>query len=101
MIPKDIHSEAGSLIIEWSDGHRGVYPFVDLRLACMCANCVDEHTRKQLVKPNDITPDIKPAKAQYVGRYALNIEWSTGHDTGIYPFDYLRKICFCEKCRTD
>jgi DUF971 family protein len=29
----------------------------------------------------------------WVGRYALSIQWSDGHDMGIYTFDYLRKLC--------
>lgn len=30
--------------------------------------------------------------ATLVGNYALRIEWSDGHDSGIYSFDYLREI---------
>ena len=29
---------------------------------------------------------------QYVGNYAVRILFSDGHDTGIYSWDYLRKI---------
>jgi DUF971 family protein len=27
-----------------------------------------------------------------VGEYALRFDWSDGHKTGIYPFDFLRDI---------
>jgi DUF971 family protein len=30
--------------------------------------------------------------AELVGRYALRIRFSDGHDTGIYSWDYLRSI---------
>ena len=99
LIPKDIEAKDGALHIQWSDGHPGVYPFRQLRLACQCANCVDEWTRKKLINADHIPVDIKPVKADYVGRYALNIEWSDGHRSGIFTFDYLRSICQCEKCR--
>jgi DUF971 family protein len=28
----------------------------------------------------------------------LNIEWSDGHHTGIYPWDLLRSLCPCPQC---
>lgn len=99
LIPRDIAAVDEALRIEWSDGHQGIYPFRELRLACLCAGCVDEWTRKPLLKPETVSAHIKPLKADYVGRYALSIEWSDGHNTGIYSFDYLRAICQCPDCR--
>jgi DUF971 family protein len=34
-----------------------------------------------------------------VGRYALSIEWSDGHDSGIYSYTTLRSLCPCDACR--
>lgn len=99
LVPQDISSENQALIIQWSDGHRGVYPFRDLRMKCLCANCVDEWTRENLVDPARIPMDIKPLSAHYVGTYALGISWSDGHSTGIFTFDHLREICGCSACR--
>jgi DUF971 family protein len=28
-----------------------------------------------------------------VGRYAVQIDWSDGHSTGMYHFDRLRDLC--------
>jgi DUF971 family protein len=39
-----------------------------------------------------IPADIKPVRLMSVGRYAMAIHWSDGHKTGIYSFDYLKKI---------
>jgi DUF971 family protein len=39
------------------------------------------------------TSDVYPTHISAVGNYALNIEWSDGHRTGIYPWDMLRAIC--------
>jgi len=30
--------------------------------------------------------------AELVGNYAMKIEWSDGHDSGIYSFQYLREL---------
>jgi DUF971 family protein len=35
-----------------------------------------------------------------VGRYALSIEWSDGHDSGIYSYRTLRALCPCAVCRS-
>ena len=26
------------------------------------------------------------------------LDWSDGHSTGIYSFDYLRRLCACDSC---
>jgi DUF971 family protein len=31
-------------------------------------------------------------RIQAVGRYAIQIEWSDGHGSGIYPFKRLREL---------
>jgi DUF971 family protein len=36
--------------------------------------------------------DVHPLSVEYVGEYALRFDWSDGHKTGIYPFDFLRDI---------
>jgi DUF971 family protein len=28
------------------------------------------------------------------------VDWSDGHGSGIYSFDYLRSICSCAACRS-
>jgi DUF971 family protein len=33
-----------------------------------------------------------------MGRYAVQFLWSDTHDSGIYPFDLLRKLCRCSEC---
>jgi DUF971 family protein len=35
---------------------------------------------------------------QVVGRYALQLFWRDGHDTGIYSFELLRSLCECSEC---
>jgi len=42
---------------------------------------------------------VKPLGLQLVGNYAITIQWSDGHSTGIYAFDKLRQLCPCEICQ--
>lgn len=87
------------LRIEWKDGHVSTYGPRELRLACPCAGCVDEMTGERILTPRMVDEGVHPLEIQYVGRYALKFSWSDGHDTGIYPFEYLRRLCGCEECR--
>jgi DUF971 family protein len=45
------------------------------------------------------TPAIKILNVEQVGHYAIKIDWSDGHNTGIYSFEHLRKICSCAECK--
>ena len=85
--------------ITWSDEHLSFYATRDLRLDCRCANCVDEWSGTIKVKKELVPPDVHPLNIESVGRYGLRIDWSDGHSTGIYTFDYLREICGCKKCK--
>ncbi len=82
------------LAIEWRDGHRSVYNVRALRLACACAVCVDEWTGDQRLDPAAVPEDVKPLRIESVGRYAIQIAWSDGHESGIYPFARLRELDF-------
>ncbi len=78
--------------ITWRDGHQSVYPVRALRLACGCATCVDEWSGEGRLDPDSVPEDVHPLRIERVGRYAIQISWSDGHDTGIYPFERLRAL---------
>jgi DUF971 family protein len=84
--------------IKWIDGHEGFYSPFYLRNHCRCAVCVEEWSGKRLIKEGSIPEDIRALKIEGVGHYAIKINWSDGHDTGLYSFDLLREICPCEVC---
>ena len=91
--PAQIEQEGPrQLAITWEDGVKSVYPVRELRLACACAHCVDEWTGEGMLDPDTVPEDVHPLSVQSVGRYAIQIRWSDGHDTGIYPFDRLRAL---------
>lgn len=98
--PKDMDwLEQGVLGIEWTDGHKGVYPVRHLRHLCPCAACTDEWTGELKLKPDDVPLLIRLDDVEPVGRYALRFRFSDGHDSGIYSFTFLRRICGCDQCQ--
>jgi DUF971 family protein len=84
------------LVIEWSDGKRGVLSWKQLREACPCAGCREERQKPadpfRILKPSDLVP-LAAVSMPRVGRYAYKIVWSDGHDTGIYTLEHLRQLC--------
>ena len=44
-------------------------------------------------------PALKMLGVEPVGNYAIRIDWSDGHKTGIYSFEHFRRICPCEECK--
>src|SRR5947199_6951465 len=90
------------LVIQWNDGHRGVYSWTHLRSHCPCAGCRDERTQPpdpfRILKPNELVP-LRPVALTPVGHYAYKITWSDGHDAGIFTLEHLRELCQCSHCR--
>ena len=84
--------------ITWNDGHFGSYPSWYLRENCPCASCVDEFTGERRLPAMSITASLERVSVGAVGNYALNFSWSDGHRTGIYTFEFLRKLCPCSQC---
>ncbi len=101
-------SEGKGLEIDWVDGHRSAWNFAWLREACPCATCGEERKAEgrkigqPKAKPAAVlpmyTPTAKPASAQAVGRYAIQFNWQDGHSSGIYSWEYLRRVCQCQEC---
>jgi len=81
-----------TLEITWSDEKTCRYDVVNLRRRCPCALCLDEWTRKPILKPEAIDESIRPVRIDSVGRYALSIKFSDGHGTGIYTYQMLREL---------
>ena len=101
LFPKDLKQiDASHLGITWADGHDSTYDVRTLRLSCRCANCIDEWTREKIIKEETIPASVHPKKITPVGRYAFQINWSDGHDTGFYTFEQLRSQCECRECKT-
>ena len=100
-------SKSKGVKIDWKDGHRSEYSLAWLRDECPCASCTGAHgtepqksSYSQPANPFPMfTPSPKMLRVEPVGHYAIRIEWSDGHNTGIYSWDHLRRICPCAECR--
>ncbi|MDP2959276.1 MAG: DUF971 domain-containing protein [Longimicrobiales bacterium] len=84
--------DAARLRIRWRDGAVSEFEPWLLRSRCPCAGCVDEMTGIRTLRAESVSREIYPEAIHYVGRYALQFLWSDGHTTGLYPFEYLRKL---------
>ncbi len=89
-----------TLSVLWEDSHRDDFDVRDLRLACHCALCVEEMSGRQLLDPASIRPDVTPRAITSVGNYAITINWSDGHSTGIYSFEYMRALGERDQAKT-
>jgi DUF971 family protein len=76
--------------IMWPGGTEVTIPSVRLRDFCPCAACVEEGTGKKILDPATIPADVHPVQILPVGNYAIQIQWSDGHNTGIYTWQTLR-----------
>lgn len=94
LIPTRIDQHSNTeMLLEWNTGERFALSYLELRYLCPCASCVDEHTGERTIKRGSIKPDIRPTGVQLVGRYAVQVNWTDRHSTGMYHFDNLHLIC--------
>ena len=90
--------EADGIHILWDDGHSSFYGHRYLRGNCCCAGCIEEMTGRRRVGEMDVRENVEAVDWMQIGRYAVQFLWSDTHDSGIYPFDLLRKLCHCSDC---
>lgn len=88
------------MYIKWQDGHESLIPLTTVRENCPCATCRERRRRSDT---NDLTEVFKhdstePAGVEPAGNYALKVAWADGHTSGIYTWDYLRRMCPCDEC---
>jgi DUF971 family protein len=86
------------LEVDFADGKKCVFPLSLLRSRCPCAQCKQMRDEQSMRKsalnilPGNYTGNIEALGAHLVGGYAIQIDWSDGHGSGIYSFDYLREL---------
>ncbi|MCI0746645.1 MAG: DUF971 domain-containing protein [Verrucomicrobia subdivision 3 bacterium] len=96
MRPQDIQAIGNHLAIKWEDGSECFISLEQLRRHCPCAGCKGE---------TDVMGNVYRAPAQtltpkayelvslkQVGGYAIQPVWADGHSTGLYSFEYLRRV---------
>src|SRR5437867_1234741 len=93
--PTNIQKIGNELAIQWSDGTESYLDLELLRRHCPCAACGGEPDVLGKVS----RPAVNYSKDSFelvgfnpVGGYALELRWGDGHSTGIYSFQYLRRL---------
>ena len=93
----DIQQVGGELAIKWADGGESFIALEKLRRECPCAGCKGEmDVMGNLYKG----PEIKLRPESFalrslvqVGTYAIQPTWADGHNSGLYAYEYLQKVC--------
>ena len=96
MRPLDIQVIGDELAVKWADGGESFIPLEQLRRCCPCAGCKGETDILGNVYKNPAA-ELSQSAFQLnqiisVGGYAIQLVWADGHNTGIYSFDYLKRI---------
>ncbi len=101
-VPLRIHAEraAGTLAIDWADGHHTLYEAIPLRWLCPCAYCRGEAGMPGWLDsaPTLTEQQTRLVDIHLVGNYAVAPDWGDGHRTGFYTFRLLRERCPCTEC---
>ena len=84
------------LAARWPDGGESFVSLETLRRRCPCAGCQGETDVMGNVHRG---PDVQLRPESFrlvrftsVGSYGIQPAWADGHATGIFSFEYLRKL---------
>ena len=96
MRPVDIQQIGDELAIKWADGVESFVKLEALRRACPCAGCKGEVDIMGNLYKNPDRP-LAPSAFQLtrianVGGYAIQPFWGDGHSSGLFAYDYLRRV---------
>lgn len=100
------------LLIDWKDGHHSEYSLHELRRICPCATCRTQREQTDTATQGQTSPltkgggagsiplqvlksdptGVRVVSARLVGNYAIQFDWSDGHNTGIFDFRFLRSL---------
>ena len=96
-----LKGDAAALTLEWGDGAIQRISWRVLRDRCPCATCANAPSPAPPSSGGfDLLPILTFAETQPLrgvgmrplGNYAYAIQFSDGHNTGIYSLDFLRSL---------
>jgi len=95
LAPINIQLIGQEVAIVWSDGMETFFPMGKLRAASPSAETAGERDifGRQYggAGPRNF-PSVTVLGWEQVGNYALRFTFSDGHNTGLYAYDYLRRL---------
>ena len=93
--PSNIQLIGNEVAIVWNDGAETYYPMEFLRAASPSAANIGERDILGNQYGGDGPkkfPGVSVTGWEQVGNYALRFDFSDGHRTGLYSYDYLRDL---------
>ncbi len=96
--PTSLERTERGLRIQWSDGQVREYSARELRDGCPCATCREKQnaappppTQLTVLSPEEARP-LRIEGMRPAGSYAYAIQFSDGHNTGLFTLDRLREM---------
>lgn len=93
--PLNIAAIGNEIAIAWSDGTESFIPMEKLRAASPSAENTGEHDllgNKYGGTDQEHFPGVTVKRWNMIGGYAVQFDFSDGHCTGIYPYDFLKSL---------
>lgn len=93
--PADLQVIGSELAIRWPDGKESYLLLEEMRKRCPCAACCGEPGLMKSIPGTGMKLGLESFRLkgmQAVGGYAIQPTWEDGHGTGIYSWEYLKKI---------
>lgn len=94
-VPISLRGDAEVLTIQWDDGVTHRLSWRLLREACPCATCKVKREQPPplfaVLKPEEML-SVRASRMEALGNYAYHIDFSDGHNTGIYSLEFLRNL---------
>jgi DUF971 family protein len=93
-IPQNIQLIGNEVAIAWNDGAETFFPAGTLRAASPSAETRGEQDifGHQYGGEQKKYPDVQVLGWERIGNYALRFDFSDGHRTGLYSYDYLIQL---------
>ena len=94
-IPADVQIIGSEIAIRWDDGKESYIPFAVLRSASPSAEARGERDifgTKYGGEPPQSFVGVQVIGWERVGSYAIRFVFSDRHSSGLYAYDYLRRL---------
>lgn len=95
-VPEKIEVIGQEVAIRWQDGSEDYIPCERLRAGSPSAENTGERDllgRKIGGTDQKSFPGVGVRGWRMVGGYAIQFDFTDGHNTGLYSFDYLKALC--------
>ncbi len=95
LAPDDLQLIGDQVAVRWSDGSEDYYPMEFLRAHSPSAENKGERDLTGQIHGGTTQKDFPGVRVtgwHPVGGYAIQFEFSDGHRTGLYGFDYLKAL---------